>query len=495
MGKKCAHGRPMARFGHSMVAVGSDLYVFGGFAGYTAEGWAYPKTSFSSELWKYCTKLFKWTKMDGQAGVTGRGASARMDHGMAVIGEDIFIFGGSVCGCGGGEDMEAYTQNSCVRALGWADDVDCGGLMSWQSWDSSFSAELFRYSTTARAWTRLDQDANVTGPVPSARSGAAMVAVASDLYVYGGRTGSDRTIKASTFSSDLFRYSSVTCVWTKLDQGAGAPSARWGHAMVAIGSSLIVFGGRTGFGERIMGSNEFTEGSLRSAFSSELYAYFTHTNAWARISVTGAPSARTGHQIVDLGNALLLFGGYESLSSFPDLGPSIRKEMHLQYASEPALLSMAAGADHEQAGATATTGAFQPLLTEPELRYDHAMASVGAYLYVFGGASMPWNERHSTFYRYCTKKKAWSQFLPDSGGTFPSARAGHTMVAVGTIIYLFGGIGASGKELFFKYDTSSMTWIEARLTGTAPSARHRHAMAHISKIIYLFGGKELEGET
>ena len=47
------------------------------------------------------------------------------------------------------------------------------------------SNELFRFSTTALQWEQLDEDL-VSGSPPSARYGHAMVAVGSDLIVFGG---------------------------------------------------------------------------------------------------------------------------------------------------------------------------------------------------------------------------------------------------------------------------------------------------------------------
>jgi hypothetical protein len=47
------------------------------------------------------------------------------------------------------------------------------------------SNELFRFSTTEQKWEQLDAP-RVSGSPPSRRSGHGMVAVGSDLYVFGG---------------------------------------------------------------------------------------------------------------------------------------------------------------------------------------------------------------------------------------------------------------------------------------------------------------------
>ena len=57
-------------------------------------------------------------------------------------------------------------------------------------------------------------------------------------------------------SQELFRFSVETLTWTKLDTAAGVtgtgPSARYMHSMASVGSDIYVFGGFTGSGERMM---------------------------------------------------------------------------------------------------------------------------------------------------------------------------------------------------------------------------------------------------
>ena len=54
------------------------------------------------------------------------------------------------------------------------------------------------------------------------------------------------------FSNDLFRFSTTALQWEQLDAdlvSGSPPSARYGHAMVAVGSELFVFGGEKDSGE------------------------------------------------------------------------------------------------------------------------------------------------------------------------------------------------------------------------------------------------------
>ena len=57
---------------------------------------------------------------------------------------------------------------------------------------SVYSNELFRFSTTTMQWEQLDAP-QVSGSPPSARAGHGMVAVGSNLYVFGGTLGGGDT--------------------------------------------------------------------------------------------------------------------------------------------------------------------------------------------------------------------------------------------------------------------------------------------------------------
>jgi hypothetical protein len=87
---------------------------------------------------------------------------------------------------------------------------------------------LFKFSTVSMEWTKLDAAAGV-------EDGHEMSAVGTDLYLFGGN------------SAELFNFSTVSRKWTKLDAAAGVegtgPSVRFGHAISAVGTDLYLFGG------------------------------------------------------------------------------------------------------------------------------------------------------------------------------------------------------------------------------------------------------------
>ena len=139
----------------------------------------------------------------GAKRVSGSPPSARSYHGMVSVGSDIYVFGGLT-------DTEY-----------------------------SYSNDLFRFSTTEQKWEQLNAT-RVSGPPPSPRSGHGMVAVGSDIHVFGGGMGSGYG------STELFRFSTTEEKWEHLGAqrvSGPPPSQRFGHGMVAVGRDLYVFGG------------------------------------------------------------------------------------------------------------------------------------------------------------------------------------------------------------------------------------------------------------
>ena len=51
---------------------------------------------------------------------------------------------------------------------------------------AGYSAELFKFSTDSMEWTDLSAEGVVKGTMPSARYWHAMTAVGKDIYLFGG---------------------------------------------------------------------------------------------------------------------------------------------------------------------------------------------------------------------------------------------------------------------------------------------------------------------
>ena len=82
---------PRARYGHTVAAVGSDIYVFGGENGANGGG-------LLGDLWLFSTTAKHWRQlgayfMSGSPSTTIL-VSGRSGHGMVVVGGDLYVWGG-----------------------------------------------------------------------------------------------------------------------------------------------------------------------------------------------------------------------------------------------------------------------------------------------------------------------------------------------------------------------------------------------------------------
>ena len=51
---------------------------------------------YSGELFRYSTLSMEWTMLDADAGATGTSPSGRQSHAMTAVGSDIYVFGGYI---------------------------------------------------------------------------------------------------------------------------------------------------------------------------------------------------------------------------------------------------------------------------------------------------------------------------------------------------------------------------------------------------------------
>ena len=193
-------GGPVARYLHTASRLDSTVIVFGGYgAGGALLGdlWAFDATSASSTG-------YAWASMD--AGNVAPGAraghcAAAAEEPAGVGGGSVWVFGGEVgSGTVSGELWE-------LRVSG----MDAGGGISWLN------------HTATDGWVE-------------GRSKAGMAHIQGSLYVFGGVDGAG----AGVDDGILLKYEIQSGEWSSL---GGAPSARQGHSVFAVGPRLWLFGG------------------------------------------------------------------------------------------------------------------------------------------------------------------------------------------------------------------------------------------------------------
>lgn len=72
----------------------------------------------------------------------------------------------------------------------------------------------------------------------------------------------------------------------------------------------------------------------------------------------------------------------------------------------------------------------------------------------------------------------------------PTPRRGHSLVRIGSLVYLFGG-DASGacSDDVWAFDAAQDAWIQIKPNGEVPPARYGHSAIAISTGFVIFGGK------
>jgi len=133
--------------------------------------------------------------------------------------------------------------------------------------------------------------------------------------------------------------------------------------------------------------------------------------------------------------------------------------------------------------------------TAPVSRTNHASASVGKKMFIFGGN----NNNEAGQYQVLddlsmldTETMTWSR--PMTTGDIPTARSGHTLTAIGKKLYLFGGgVWNEAAGWIHKFyvldavDTETMVWTKPNCTGTVESSTFPISFS-VGRYLFIFGG-------
>ncbi|MCX5973796.1 MAG: hypothetical protein NTU59_03810 [Coprothermobacterota bacterium] len=229
------------------------------------------------------------------------------------------------------------------------------------------------------------------------------------------------------------------------------PTKRYNHAMAAIPSGVLLFGGKDKSGGRL----------------NDTWLFNTSTNTWGQI--TGSPStptARQYHAMATTALGVLLFGGYYYASGD-------------HYLNDTWLYNTATNR-WSQVSASLT----------PTARYQHAMATTASGVLLFGGYYYASGDHYlNDTWLYNTATNSWSQVFTSST---PTARWGHVMAATPAGVLLFGGYYYANGDHYlgetWLFNTSTNTWVQITGSPSTPTARRYHAMAATVSGVLLFGG-------
>ncbi|XP_023275290.1 rab9 effector protein with kelch motifs [Seriola lalandi dorsalis] len=127
--------------------------------------------------------------------------------------------------------------------------------------------------------------------------------------------------------------------------------------------------------------------------------------------------------------------------------------------------------------------------------YHTNSACLGDRLYVFfGGEAGAEPVSDQKLHVFDAVSSTWSQ--PETQGRCPPARHGHIIVAVGSKIYIHGGMARDKFHSdMYCLDTGTMKWETVRAKGDIPPGVAAHSVVVLGKNIYIFGGMTADGAS
>ncbi|TFK86157.1 galactose oxidase [Polyporus arcularius HHB13444] len=276
----------------------------------------------------------------------------------------------------------------------------------------------------------------------------------SGLNLFGGLVG-DRA------KNDVYTISVKDRSVTRLYTIGDIPQPRYGHASAYAGSVVVVWGGD------IMSASS-NPIRARAKYDNGLYFLNLVTREWTRVSVDGpAPAGRIGHSVVMIGPRIYIFGGEANGEYFNDVWCFDLSTLVSKPAWEQIELP-------------------KGCVVKPSKRSGHTCVPWKEHLLVFGGTDGKYH--YNDTWAFDTATKTWSEV--SSTGYIPSPREGHAAALVGDVMYIFGGRGVDGANMgqLAAYKISSKRWFMFQNMGPEPLPRSGHGMAAVGSKVYVIGG-------
>jgi len=246
--------------------------------------------------------------------------------------------------------------------------------------------------------------------------------------------------------------------WSEPLKAQGAmPTKRFKHTATVVGKHMILIGGQETDTKR---------------FNDILY-YDMETNTFSQPPIRGDKVPNfSRHTACLVGSRIYVFGGFDGISTNFNL------------------------AIFDPRGRTWAQVPQESLRGDiPPSRTNHAAAAVGDKMYIFGGNN---NNQYGAYqvlddlYVLNTRTMTWER--PSTTGERPCARSGHTLTAIGSKLYLFGGgVWNEDNGWVHKFndlhvlDTETMHWSRPVCSGEVETSTFPISFA-IGRYLFIFGG-------
>ncbi|KAF0691290.1 Aste57867_17468 [Aphanomyces stellatus] len=356
-------------------------------------------------------------------GMDGLPPSARGGHSTLLAGQRLVIFGGHYFG---GEGFFVYLNDTYVLDL------------------------------ASSTWCQVKCE----GKPPAPRYNHSATLIGNKMFVFGGK-GDKGVLFRDMYYLDLESWHWFSVNWT-----TESPSERFGHADLAVGTKLVIFGGYSPLNpsdstsDSVSDSNGQRRWDGSSKTYKDLWVFDTESFAWIKPKVTGTPpTPRHGHTMSLLEDGrILVFGGYMlQTSGGGDISGEYHKDVYTL--------------DTETMAWTRprTMGDF-PLGT-----FGHTTSLDGQKLYVVGGWS---GTERSQIYMgdklvHETAKSLAREQRLQSGSTV-SAKSFKAELATSKYLHVL--------------DVATMEWYCPPSQGIEVANRYGHTATIVGPHLFLFGG-------
>ncbi|KAL2479147.1 Galactose oxidase/kelch repeat superfamily protein [Forsythia ovata] len=239
--------------------------------------------------------------------------------------------------------------------------------------------------------------------------------------------------------------------WEKVQQHSGGPGVRWGHTCNAIrgGKLLYVFGG---YGKDRCQTNQ-------------VHVFDTVNMTWSEPVMKGIlPTPRDSHSCTTIGDNLFVFGGTDGRRPLNDL--------HILDTTSNTWISPSVRGNG------------------PDAREGHSVALIGRRLFIFGGCGKSENNEiyYDDLYILNTETFSWKRVVPS--GTPPSKRDSHTCSSWRNKIIVIGGEDSCDYYLsdVHMLDADTLVWCKLNPMGQLLPPRGGHTTIAFGKNLFVFGG-------
>ncbi|KAL2941001.1 Acyl-CoA-binding domain-containing protein 4 [Bienertia sinuspersici] len=244
--------------------------------------------------------------------VSGQRPRPRYEHGAAVIGEKMYVYGGNHNGrylndlqvldlrAWSWSRVEVKTGIQTPEGQSSIQSIPCAGhtLIPWgnkllsvagHTKDPSEALQVRVFDTQTCTWSIL----KTYGKPPVSRGGHSVTLVSSSLVIFGGQNANRSLL------NDLHLLDLETMTWDEFDAAGVPPSPRSDHAAAVHAERyLLIFGG----------------GSHAACFN-DLHVLDLQAMEWSRpIQQGDIPTPRAGHAGVTIGESWFIVGGGDNKS-------------------------------------------------------------------------------------------------------------------------------------------------------------------------------------